>query len=244
MPHLIRSAACWFAGGVGLAATSYGAYVGFTWLRYGHPAHPTGEDADPLLDQFIPVYEVVERHHMLVAAPAGITLAAACDMDLQQSLIVSGIFKGRELILGGRPDNVRHPPAFLAQVKALGWGVLAEVPGREIVIGAATQPWVANVTFRALPLDEFEAFKHPGYAKIVWTLRADPINAAESIFRTETRVVTTDPAARSRFRRYWSFFSPGIILIRRVSLGLVKAEAERRASEAKSKQQSSELQRI
>ena len=53
--------------------------------------------------------------------------------------------------------------------------------------------------------------------------------AAESIFRTETRVMTTDPAARAKFRRYWSFPSPGIILIRWVSLRPLKAEAERRA---------------
>ena len=105
MAHPIRSASCWFAGGIGFAVTSYAAYVGFTWLRYGHPPNPTGEDADPLLDQFIPGYEVVERHHVLVAAPAGITMAAACDMDLQQSLIVSGIVKGRELILAGGPAS-------------------------------------------------------------------------------------------------------------------------------------------
>ena len=63
----------------------------------------------------------------------------------------------------------------------------------------------------------------------MWTLRADPVGTAESIFRTETRVMTTDPAARAKFRRYSSFLSPGIILIRWVSLRPLKAEAERRA---------------
>src|SRR5947208_6990648 len=85
-------------------------------------------------------------------------------------------------------------------MKALGWGVLAEVPGREIVIGAVTQPWMANVVFHALPPAEFAAFDEPEYAKIVWTLRADPIAAGESLFRTETRVNTTDPEARRKFR--------------------------------------------
>ena len=33
--------------------------------------------------------------------------------------------------------------------------------------------------------------------KIVWTLRADPISADESIFLTETRVATTDAQARA-----------------------------------------------
>ena len=67
--------------------------------------------------------------------------------------------------------------------------------------------------------------------KIVWTLRADPIAATESVARTETRVATTDPTARAKFRRYWSFVSPGTALIRKISLGLVKKEAERHARE-------------
>jgi hypothetical protein len=40
--------------------------------------------------------------------------------------------------------------------------------------------------------------------------------------------VPTDGFARAKFRRYWSFVSPGIILIRWMLLRPVKAEAERR----------------
>ena len=82
MAHFARSASCWLAAGVGLVAASYAAYVGSTWLRYRHPAHPSGEDADPLLDPFIPVSEVMDSHHKRVAAPAEITMAVASDMDL------------------------------------------------------------------------------------------------------------------------------------------------------------------
>ena len=108
-------------------------------------------------------------------------------------------------------------------------GVLAEVPEREVVVGAVTRPWEPNITFRAVPPDEFAAFREPDYVKIVWTLRADPIGAAESIYRTETRVTTTDAISRAKFRRYWAFFSPGIWMIRWLSLGSLKQEAERRA---------------
>ena len=96
-------------------------------------------------------------------------------------------------------------------------------------MGAVTQPWKANVVFRALPPEEFAAFNDPDYVKIVWTLRADPVDAVHSIFRTETRAIATDAAARRNFRRYWSFLSPGIIVIRWMSLGPLKADAERRA---------------
>lgn len=240
----MRSTFRWLATGVGLAAGAYATYVVGTWWRYGHARHAASrEDADPLLDRFMPEFDVVERHHVRVAAPAEVTLAAGCDMDLLRSTIVRGIIKARELILGGRPEQTVLTQGLLAQVKALGWGVLAEIPGRKIVFGAVTQPWMANIVFRALPADEFGAFQEPGYVKIVWTLRADPIGPAESVARTETRVVTTGPTARAKFRWYWSFLSPGIVLIRRVSLKLVKAEAERRVRKAGSERRTAELLR-
>jgi hypothetical protein len=49
------------------------------------------------------------------------------------------------------------------------------------------------------------------------------------MFHTETRVTTTDQTARTKCRWYWARFSPGIVLIRRVTLGLLKTDAERRA---------------
>jgi hypothetical protein len=87
-----------------------------------------------------------------------------------------------------------------------------------------------DVVFTALPPDQFTAFAEPNYVKIAWTLRADPVEAGGAVFRTETRVQTTDALSRVKFRRYWAFMSPGIILIRWASLGPLKAEAERRAS--------------
>ena len=184
-----------------------------------------------MLDRFIPVYEVGGRHHIRVSAPAAITLEAAREMDLLQAPVVRAIIRLRELVLGATPDGQTRPRGLLEEVQALGWGMLAEIPDREIVVGAVTQPWKANVVFRALPPGAFAAFDEPGYVKIVWTLRADPIGATESVFSTETRVIATDPAARARFRGYWSFFSPGMMLIRWVSLWPLKREAERRAGE-------------
>jgi hypothetical protein len=96
-------------------------------------------------------------------------------------------------------------------------------------MGAVTQPWYANVVFRPLPSDEFVSFNEPDFVKIVWTLRVDPTGPHDSVFRTETRVVTTDAAARSKFRWYWARFSPGIVLIRRLSLGPLRRDAERLA---------------
>jgi hypothetical protein len=227
----VRAGAKWSAIAVAVAAAAYGTYVGITWYRYGNVAPPAPEEQDPLLDRFLPVYEVVERHQIRVAAPAAVALDAARDLDLQASPVVRTIIRAREVILGATAGDRRPRRGLLAETQSLGWGVLADVPGREVVVGAVTRPWEANVTFRALPPDQFAAFNEAGYVKIAWTIRADPITATESLFVTETRAVATDPTARSRFRRYWSFLSPGIIAIRWALLGPVKEEAERRARE-------------
>lgn len=227
--HRFRSAALWLGGGIVLAAVSYAAYAGLAWLRYGRPTRAAGpENADTLLDRFIPVYEVSERHHVRVAAPAEVTLAAARDMDLLHAPFVRWIFRGRELAMGSRPDDQMRPRELLPLVRSLGWGVLREVPGREVIVGAVTKPWEANVVFRSLPPDEFAAFREPGWVKIVWTLRADPVAPDECVFRTETRVATTDRESRAKFRRYWALASAGIVLIRWMMLEPLKADAERR----------------
>jgi len=229
MKKTIACAARLLAAGAGLGVASYAAYVATTWCRYGRiSASVADEERDPLLDRFMPIYEVAERHHVRVGAPAAITFAAATEMYLEQSPLVRWIFQAREWVM--RSQAVRDIDArpFLARMREIGWGALAEIPGREIVMGAVTQPWMADVVFRPLSPEEFASFQEPGYVQIVWTLRADPLGADRSIFRTETRVRSTDPAARAKFRRYWSLASPGIILIRWASLGPLKDEAERR----------------
>lgn len=181
----------------------------------------------------MPDYEIAERHHIHIAAPVSITYESACGMDLERSPIIRAIFRTREAILGANGSMETRPQGLIEQTKAMGWEVLAEVPGREIVMGAVTQPWTGNVVFRALPPDEFARFHEPGFVKIAWTIRADPDGDFHSMHRTETRAIATDPIARAKFRRYWAAFSAGIVLIRRIGLRIVKKEAERAARQVR-----------
>jgi len=229
MTRILRATLKSAIGLLAVASGVYAGYVGVTWLRYGNPAVPTADDADPLLDRFMPTYDVTERHHIEIAAPADVTFAAACEQDLMAPPIARAIFRAREVLLGSARDMTIRRQGVTAAMKSIGWGVLAEVPGREIVVGAVTQPWRADVVFRSLPPHEFIEFDEPDYVKIAWTLRADPNGTNRSVFRTETRALATDAAARSKFRRYWAFLSPGIVLIRRALLKPLRTEAERRA---------------
>jgi hypothetical protein len=213
--------------GAGAVALLGVGYAGFTWYRYGKVT--SGGRKNPLVDRFIPKYEVREVHQTRVAAPADVTFRVAHELDLQRSTIVRAIFTGRELLMGAERSKREHTSGFLEDVLGQGWRILAEEPRREVVVGAVTQPWKADVEFRGMEPEEFAAFNEPGFAKIVWTLGVDPLGEKASVFRTETRVATTDAESRSRFRRYWSVYSPGILLIRYETLRLVKREAERLA---------------
>jgi hypothetical protein len=183
---------------------------------------------DDLLDRFMPLHEVCERHQTRVRAPVEVTFAAARALELNRSPLIRLIFRGRELLMGSRTEKAPPPRPFLDEVLSLGWRVLAERPGREIVLGAVTQPWRADVVFRGVAPEEFAAFDEPDCVKIAWTLAVTPLGPDESVFRTETRVASTDPSARRKFRRYWAVVSPGILLIRWETLRLVRRAAEAR----------------
>ena len=214
-------------GGIA-SGTAYLAYVGATWLRYGHPRRAAFAERDELLDRFMPVYDVVERHHIAVDAPAAVTLDVARTLALDTIPLARAIFGARECLLNGAPHRQGLRAGLIDRMRGLGWGVLAEEPGAEIVMGAVTRPWEPNPTFQAVDSEEFAQFSPPASVKIAWTLRADPVAPGASIFRTETRALATDDDARARFRPYWAFLSPGIALIRRATLCPIKRAAERR----------------
>src|ERR1700688_267519 len=135
--------------GAGTIVAGWTGYALVAWLGYGRLQVDRRPDA--LFDRFMPTYEIAERHETRVAAPASVTYAAACAFDLQQSAIVRAIFHGREILLRAPREREVLPTQLLAQTLRIGWGVLAEDPGHEFVMGAVTQPWEPQVTFHAVP---------------------------------------------------------------------------------------------
>ena len=188
------------------------------------------EHRGPLLDKYLPSYDVREYHQARVRAEAANAYAAFRSLDLKRSRIVRLLFGIRTL-----PSRFRRreaPPdtpstSFLETALALGWRVLEEVPGREIVVGAVTQPWAPVVRFHGLSGPEFVEFAEPGFTKIAWGFAASPEAPGVTRVATETRVAATDRVSRRRFRRYWRVVSPFVRLIRRISLRMIQRELER-----------------
>lgn len=214
--------------GFGIASAGYAAMVAWNRARYGKVSPSRQSCGSSLLDRFIPDPEVIEHYQIAIDAPADVVLSTAKQMRMLDLPSIRAIIKLRELAMGGEPDTRPHPEGLLEQMQSIGWVVLAERAGREVVFGAATQPWLAAPVFRSIPAGQFMAFSEPEFVKITWTLRADPVDDTHSVFHTETRVCTTDAAARNRFRKYWSYVAPGVALIRLALLRPLKHEAERR----------------
>jgi hypothetical protein len=186
-------------------------------------------DAGPLpLERFIPHPDVRERFETTIRAPAGLVMEVAGQFDMQSLPAVRFIFWLRERLTRAARSAPRKSQGILDETKALGWGVLAAQPGQFIACGATCQPWLANVQFRAVTLDEFATYAQPDQVKIAWTLEAVEIGPGTTRFAQETRAVATDEQARTRFRRYWRWARFGIIAIRLLMLPAVRRAAERR----------------
>jgi hypothetical protein len=178
------------------------------------------------IERLIPAWDVRSYHQTIVQAPADMAFGVAEHFDLQSIPLVRAIFWLRGKLMRASRSGPRRSAGLVAETKSLGWGELYRQPGRELVMGAVTKPWLADVRFTAVPPDEFLGYAEPDSVKIVWTIEAVPIEPGLSLLRTETRVRATDLAAREKFLRYWRFAHYGIELIRRLHLPAVRRAAE------------------
>ncbi|MEI9811525.1 MAG: hypothetical protein WDO18_02100 [Acidobacteriota bacterium] len=212
-----------FAVVAAAAALGYGALVHYARLQFGRTK---SRWPDALFDSLLPLYDVQEQHQIRIAAPVHVTWATAQAMNLDQLAIVRLLVRIRSLAMGKLPQPPDPAGGLIDASKKIGWGWLAEEPEHEVLMGAVTQPWHGKVIFRPLSPEAFVAFRDPNFVKIAWNLRVDA-DGAGSILRTETRVQPTDDEARGRFRRYWSFIFPGVVLIRFALLREIKNRSER-----------------
>jgi hypothetical protein len=165
-----------------------------------------------LLSEALPEYDFRERHSRRVGAPPERVFAAVRELCADDTPFVRLLFRLRGL----RGDTAR--PIF-EQMGRFGFEVLAEEPGREVVVAAIGQPWKVRGGARPRGVD-FRTFAEPGYAKMALNWRLE-----DGVLSTETRVQLTDAHARRAFRRYWLVIRPFSGVIRRAWLRAVTRRA-------------------
>ena len=187
-----------------------------------------------LIDEFLPSFDVSERHRIAVRAAPAVTYAALREADLAESSLARALLalrampgrlsKGmagiRELRKSGRSSLT------LDRFQDRGFRILAENPPREIVIGLEGKFWVPGGAIVTPPADAFKSSAiPPGMARAVWNFSVVE-TAQGSELATETRVRCADAATRRRFLPYWALIRIGSGFIRIAMLASIKRKAE------------------
>lgn len=180
---------------------------------------------EALLDRFVPVAEVRERHTIIIRAPAAQVMDVARNFQIESIWIVRMLFRLRARLMGERVHRTEQRLGLVEQMLGIGWQLLAEDPDHYLVAGAACRPWQVEPGFTPVKGD-FALFAQPDRVKIAWTLEAAVLEPALTRFATETRVAAADEESRTKFRRYWRKFGAGIVLIRLVLLPAIRHRAE------------------
>jgi hypothetical protein len=179
-----------------------------------------------LIDDFMPVYDVSERHHTLVQASASSTYDAVRRVDLGRSKLVRALFAAR-----GIPLLIKHKRPVtrtmtLDDLVRGGFVWLGEDPGRELVLGVIGAFWRPKGGVRRIEPGEFVAFDEPGWAKAAWNFRLIADGDERTFVTTETRVRVPDEPSRKKFLLYWAAIGPFSGVVRRQALSLIKTDAE------------------
>jgi hypothetical protein len=195
-----------------------------------------------LLDELMPVYDVVERHRIFVRAAPDIVFAAIREADLGRGPLTRTLLALRA-IPAGALAFVRAPRSAAAEWRArqsrrrnglrladferAGFRIVAEHRPEELVIGLLGKFWTPRGGICAtVTADTFTAGPPPGFALAGWSFTVVPAGDGVVELRTETRVRCA-PDARGKFRAYWLLVRPGSGFIRRAMLRAIQREAER-----------------
>jgi hypothetical protein len=202
--------------GLGLLAFTAGVYLPVTETRVEAPR--------TRLDEFAPVYQFSELHAVDIAASkerVDAAIRAVRPEEIRFFKTLTWIRTlGKSMAPEGRP--------ILASFTAGAFVVLADDPGREIVIGRGGNAmggklWAA---------EEFRAFHPAPLVKIVMNFRIQEVDTTHCLLTTETRVYAAGTHVRRGFATYWRMIYPGSSLIRREWLRAIKLRAEAPADAA------------
>ncbi|MBI5280460.1 MAG: hypothetical protein HY858_02170 [Candidatus Solibacter usitatus] len=195
-------------------------------------ALPAGltQDAGPPseLDRFVPSYQFSELHSIRIRAPAAQVYRAIKSVTAGEIFLFQTLTAIRRLGLPG-PESILHAPErqpLLDVATRTTFILLADHPGREVVIGTFVQAPPGWRRQGGLSPNAFQDIRGPGFAVAGMNFVVRDAGPGESIVTTETRVHATDAASARRFAAYWRVIYPGSALIRRMWLRAIARRAE------------------
>lgn len=217
--------------------TNHEARARFAW-------HGECHSPRAMIDRFLPEPRLVQIDHVDVPVTPDRAYAASRHFDGATSPIVRALFALRSLPdkLAGRPSEPVDLRLDDLPSEGAGFHVLADEPGRGFVVAAVARPWEPTITFADVRSEDFLHFDQPGWAKIAWEIRFEPIDAGlgaepsvgwtsqEDAITARTRIVfelrisATDEEAWTKTSRYFALIKPFSHFIRRHVLALLAAD--------------------
>lgn len=189
-----------------------------------------------LLDDWMPRYEFVERHEILVHASPERAYQAILGVTAREIRLFRLFvwLRRPRLPLGDEgPVSILRPEAdrpILESARQGGFLALERQPGEEVVYGTVV------LAAQRAPADwgpsAFRQLLAPGYAKAAINFRVLPEPGGGCRVTTETRVHATDLRTRRRFAAYWRTIDPGSWILRVTWLQAIRDRAERTPAKA------------
>ena len=187
------------------------------------------------LDDWMPRWQVGERHVLKIAAPPAKVFAAIHEVRADEILLFRTLTAIRRC--GGTgPESILNAPEqkpLLDVATQTTFILLENEAPRELVVGTViAAPRAARESGRLEP-DLFRKTLRPGVVLATMNFLVTPAEDGGSTVTTETRVYANSPAALRRFGIYWRLIQPGSDIIRRMWLRAIALRAEDRQLAAK-----------
>lgn len=194
----------------------------------------------PLIDEWLPAYEVRDVATTSVRGSPEVAFATARELDFFDDSVIRGLFSVRQTpgrvldwYRGVKRESEERSPFSLDTLAGddSGFILLAEDDGarsgqREIVLGAVGRFWRPRAVFRDVPAEEFRSYAVSGDARAVIGLRAEPAEEGRSRVVFEIRVAPIGRGARFAFRAYWLGVGKLSHTVRKRALRRLKQELE------------------
>ena len=187
-----------------------------------------------LIQELMPESDIVMRHVRGVHAPPERVFSALYDTDFGKSRLIALLFALRAVpaLLVAPKETIskirkRKPDSALTleRLTKEGFGMVAEQPGREILLGVTGRFWKASAKLAPADRERFQLGPPAGEVLVAWNFLVEPAPDQHTRLSTETRIKAADVDTRLTFQRYWLVVHPGSALIRRSMLAAIAREA-------------------
>jgi hypothetical protein len=142
----------------------------------------SGRVASTVLDRLLPTFQAIERHSIVIVAPAdqvwvALTQVTIGELHLFRLLMGVRVLPGQ--LLGSPRARFDADEPLLGWAVRFGFTILGEDARREVVVGTIGQPWrLAGGGMAVAGGEEFAIFNRAGYAKMAANFGLTPSPAA------------------------------------------------------------------